>query len=145
MNTYTVHVNRDDGLWSAIVNDLPEGAFMGLDFEHFSEVRDGVQEALIDLFGNEDFALEWTFATAHGDFTRPLREALSHAGLAEAARARLDRARREAVATMRAAGLSYQEIGDALGLSKARVSQIHHAPSGADDQSSVGAASHGRR
>lgn len=127
MDTYTVRVNREDGLWSAILNDLPGGAFVGLDFEHFNEVGDGVREALIDLFGNDDFALEWTFSTEHGDFTRPLREALSQASNAEAARARRDRARGEAVATMRAAGLSYQEIGDALGLSKARVSQIHHA------------------
>lgn len=134
MDTYTVNVNREDGLWAAIVNDLPGGAFVGLDFEHFSDVRDGVQEALIDFFGNEDFALEWTFATDHGDFTQPLQDALQQAGVAETARARLDHSRREAIVTMRAAGLSYQEIGDALGLSKARVSQIHHAATDADDQ-----------
>lgn len=127
MDTYAVQVNREDGLWSAIVDDLPDGAFLGLDFERFSEVGDGVREALIDLFGHEGFELEWTFTTSHGDFSRPLREALDQAGIAEEARARLDVARREAVRTMRAAGLSYQEIGDALGLSKARVSQIHHA------------------
>ncbi|MDN5918004.1 MAG: hypothetical protein L0I76_23405 [Pseudonocardia sp.] len=92
MDTYTVRVNREDGLWSAIVNDLPDGAFSGLDFEHFHDVGDGVREALIDLFGNDDFALEWTFATEHGDFTHPLREALTQASLAEAARARRDRA-----------------------------------------------------
>ena len=135
MSTYWVNVNREDGLWSAVVNDLPGGAFVGLDFEHFSDVRDGVQEALIDFFGNEEFALEWAFATDHRDFTRPLEEALEQAAVAERARARLDRSRREAVATMRAAGLSYQEIGDALGLSKARVSQIHHATTNADDRS----------
>lgn len=139
MDTYTVQVNREDGLWSAIVDDLPDGAFLGLDFERFSEVGDGVREALIDLFGHEGFELEWTFSTAHGDFTRPLREALDQASLAEAARARLDLARRDAVLTMRAAGLSYQEIGDALGLSKARVSQIHHALE--DSGPSVSAAS----
>ena len=140
MSTYSVDVNREDGLWSAIVNDLPGGAFIGLDFEHFSDVRDGVQEALIDFFGNEEFTLEWTFATDHRDFTRPLQDALDQAAVAERTRARLDRSRREAVATMRAAGLSYQEIGDALGLSKARVSQIHHATIDADDRS-VSAAS----
>lgn len=134
MSTYSVDVNREDGLWSAIVNDLPGGAFVGLDFEHFSDVRDGVQEALIDFFGNEDFVLEWTFATDHRDFTRPLQDALDQAAVAERARAGLDRSRREAVATMRAAGLSYQEIGDALSLSKARVSQIHHAATDTDDR-----------
>lgn len=139
-STYTVAVNREDGLWSAVVNDLPDGAFIGLDFELFSDVRDGVQEALIDFFGNEEFTLEWTFATDHRDFTRPLQDALDQAAVAERARVRLDRSRREAVATMRAAGLSYQEIGDALGLSKARVSQIHHATTDGDDRS-VGAAS----
>lgn len=60
MSTYTVDVNREDGLWSAIINDLPGGAFVGLDFEHFADIRDGVREALIDFFGNEEFALEWT-------------------------------------------------------------------------------------
>ncbi|MBP2368787.1 sigma factor-like helix-turn-helix DNA-binding protein [Pseudonocardia parietis] len=140
MSTYTVDVNREDGLWSAIVNDLPGGAFVGLDFERFSDIRDGVQEALIDFFGTEEFALEWTFATDHRDFTRPLQEALDQAAVAERARARLDHSRREAIATMRGAGLSYQEIGDALSLSKARVSQIHHAATEAGDRS-VSAAS----
>lgn len=135
MSTYTVDVNREDGLWSAIVNGLPGGAFVGLDFEHFSDVRDGVQEALIDFFGNEEFSLQWTFATDRRDFTRPLQDALDQAAAAERARARLDHSRREAVATMRAAGLSYQEIGDALGLSKARASQIHHATTDVDDRS----------
>ena len=127
MDTFAVRVTREDGLWSAIVDDLPDGAFVGLDFERFAEVGDGVRESLIDLFHHEDFELEWTFTTEHGDFTGPLRRALEQAGVADEARAHLDSARREAVDTMRDAGLSYQEIGDALGLSKARVSQIHHA------------------
>lgn len=130
MDTYTVKVNRADGLWSAVVDDLPDGAFVGLDFERFSEVHDGVREALIDLFTHEDFALEWTFATPEADFTRPLHDALDDAARAEEARSRLDHSRRTAVHVMRTAGLSYQEIGDALGLSKARVSQIDHADPG---------------
>ena len=61
MSTYTVDVNREDGLSSAIVDGLPGNAFVGLDFERFSDARDGVQEALIDFFDYEEFTLERTF------------------------------------------------------------------------------------
>lgn len=38
-----------------------------LDFEDFSDVRDGVLAALADFFGTEEFTLEWTFSTGHGE------------------------------------------------------------------------------
>ncbi|MDN5914712.1 MAG: hypothetical protein L0I76_06325 [Pseudonocardia sp.] len=73
MPTYTVVVDREDGYWSAVVNDLPGGAFAGLEFEALRDMPVGVRDALVDFFGNEDFTLEWIFAMPEDPGTRGSR------------------------------------------------------------------------
>ncbi|MFP5021989.1 MerR family transcriptional regulator [Pseudonocardia phyllosphaerae] len=125
MDTYTVEVTRDDGLWSAVVRGLPPNTSAGYDVEHLAELHDDVRESLVDLLGTEDFTLVWKYRTDDGDFTAPLLDALDKSARAGEARAELDRARLEAIAAMRAAGLSYRDIGDALEMSHQRVAQLN--------------------
>lgn len=124
MDTYTVRVVREDGLWSAIVHDLPEGTSAGYDFERFADLRDGVREAVIDLVEHDDFELEWAFGAAGHDYTRTLGMALTQADAVASARDHLERARHEAITDMQGAGLSYRDIADALGISHQRVAQL---------------------
>ena len=129
MDTYAVEVTRGDGLWSAVVNGLPAGVSAGYDFDRFDELHDGVRDALIDLLGHDQFDLTWRYHAKSGDFTESLNDALTQAATVTRAREKLNRVRVGAIHEMHAAGLSYREIGDALGLSHQRVAQLNaHAP-----------------
>lgn len=124
MDTYTVEVTPDHGLWSAVVHGLPARVSAGYDFDHFNDLHDGVREALIDLLDHDEFDLTWRYHAKNGDFTEPLDAALSQAAAAQDARKKLDQARIDAIREMSRAGLSYREIADALGLSHQRIAQL---------------------
>lgn len=124
MSTYTVTVTREDGLWAAVVGGLPAGVVGGTDERRLAELFVSVPDLVAGLVDSTDFSLDWHIIAGDREVTKPILNAWRRADdLAHAKEAIAD-ARHEAVEELKAAGLSYREIADALQISHQRVSQL---------------------
>ena len=126
MTTYRVTVEREDQLWTALVEGLPHRAFGATDTNHFADLDEMVRDLIATLTDGdpESFDLEWHYAQNGVDYTTELEQALVSAEALRAAEAAREESRSSAVEAMVRAGLSQRAIGDALGLSYQRVGQL---------------------
>ena len=121
--SYSVLVTREDGLWVAIVDGLPAGA---TDVEKFEELDDAVRDLIAFLADIEpdSFWIDWRYRLGTQDLTVLIENLREWEHLAEQATRHRDATRRAVVESMRAAGLSYREIADVVGLSHQRIGQL---------------------
>jgi hypothetical protein len=126
MITYPVTVTRDSGLWVADVDGLPPGSIGVTDVERFADLDVEVRDLIAGLAQTDpdSFGLTWRYVMDGRDVTS-LIEAVFGAEIAyrAAAEAR-DAARRAVIRTLDRADIPQSAIGDLLGLSHQRVSQL---------------------
>lgn len=122
MNSYTVLLSQEGGVWLIEAVDLQGVRSLG---RTVSSAVDNVREAIaaaedLDEWGDLDLMLtvrdEGTAAALDG-----LREAKRHEDLASTER---HTAVKDAIAALRAEGMSYRDIGTVVGLSHQRVAQL---------------------
>jgi hypothetical protein len=126
MNTYGVTVKRDDDLWVALIDGLPEGVVGAADYEHFADLHADVPELVADLTDSDpsDFALNWRYELNGQDVTLELRRFLDLDKELRHVQHEHERARQEALAAMADAGLSQRVMADVLQLSHQRIHQL---------------------
>ncbi|MPY98510.1 MAG: hypothetical protein GEU97_11030 [Actinophytocola sp.] len=56
-----VTVTRDDGLWVAVAEGLPEGVVGAMDYEHFSDLHAEFPDFLADLLDRDPGPIEWRY------------------------------------------------------------------------------------
>ncbi|SDU62929.1 hypothetical protein [Jiangella alkaliphila] len=126
MTTYAVKVVRDEDLWVADIEGLPPSVIGAADYPTLAELHTDLPELIADLAGSDpsDVTISWHYEIAGKDVTAQILGAAL-------ARERLERAQREreeavrvALDVLRGAGLSQRLIGEAVGLTKQRVSQM---------------------
>ena len=129
MTTYRVTVEREDQLWTALVEGLPSRAFGATDTDRFADLDDMVRDLITTLTDTEpqSFDLEWHYVQNGIDYTVELDHALRAANALREAESERERSRADAVEAMVRTGLSQRAIGDALGLSYQRVGQLSRA------------------
>lgn len=122
--TYEVTVTREDNLWVAVAHGLPDGLVGAADFDHFTDVEDGMREVIADLLGlsPSDFDVSWHYDFG-GDTTGTVQEYLAAQRSAHEAADWRDKARAKLVHALRGK-LSQRAIADLLGLSHQRVNQL---------------------
>jgi DNA-directed RNA polymerase specialized sigma24 family protein len=122
MNSYTVLLSQEDGVWLIEAVDLQGVRSFG---RTVSSAVDNVREAIaaaedLDQWDDLDLVItvgdEGTAAALYR-----LREAKRHE---ESASAERHTAAKGAVAALRAEGMSYRDIGAVIGLSHQRVAQL---------------------
>ncbi|MEV0359256.1 hypothetical protein AB0H71_24690 [Nocardia sp. NPDC050697] len=120
---YSVSVSREDDLWVAVVDGVPGGA---TDVEQFGELPGAVSDLIATLLDidPDDFWIEWHYRQNGHDFTELVERLQEWEKLADRAARSRDASRLAAVEAMRAAGLSYRAIADAIGISHQRVGQL---------------------
>ena len=126
MTTYPVTVTRDSGLWVAEVDGLPPASIGVTDVERFADLDTEVRDLLAGLTQTDpdSFGLTWRYVIDGRDVTS-LIEAVFGAEVAyEAAAAARDAARRAVIRSLDRADVPQSAIGDLLGLSHQRVSQL---------------------
>lgn len=121
---YEVTVTREDNLWVAVAQGLPEGLVGAADFDHFADIEDGMREVIADLTDSDPgrFDVIWRYDLG-GDTTKTVLEYLAAQRSAHEAVDRRDQARAKLVRTLRGK-LSQRAIADLLGLSHQRVNQL---------------------
>src|SRR5205807_6251055 len=121
--SYYVVVSREDGLWVAILDGLPAGA---TDVERFEELDEAVRDLITFLADVEPdtFWIDWRYRLGTQDLTVLIENLREWEHLAEQATRQRDVTRKAVVESMRAAGLSYREIADVVGLSHQRIGQL---------------------
>lgn len=126
MTTYSVTVTREDNLWVAVVDGLPEGVVGAMDYENFGDVADEVPELIADLTDTDPaaFAIDWRYVVNGKDVTEVLVSFLDHTLTLRQVQAEQDRVRKEALAAMADAGLSQRAMADVVGVSHQRVNQL---------------------
>jgi hypothetical protein len=79
MDTYGVTVKRDDDLWVALINGIPEGVVGAADHEHFADLHADVLELVADLTDSDpsDLALNWRYELNGQDVPLELRRFLT--------------------------------------------------------------------
>ncbi|HTZ91285.1 MAG TPA: hypothetical protein VMB74_02715 [Streptosporangiaceae bacterium] len=126
MATYPVNVTRDSGLWVAEVDGLPPGTIGVTDVQRFADLGSEVRDLVAGLTQADptSFKLTWRYVIDEQDVTS-LFEAVFGAELAyRAAAAARDAARQAVIRTLDEADVPQSAIGDLLGLSHQRVSQL---------------------
>ena len=126
---YRVVVEREDQLWTALVDGLPSGMFGATDTDRFVDLDDLVRDLIATLTDVDPstFDLTWHFVQIGVDYTDAIEQASETAQALHAAGAAHEEARGTAVEAMVRAGLSQRAIGDALGLSYQRIGQLVRA------------------
>ena len=127
--TYRVTVEREDQLWTALVEGLPSRAFGATDTDRFADLDDMVRDLVATLTDTDpdSFDLTWRYVQHGVDYTAEIEQSLAASAALLEAEATHQKARGAAVAAMAGAGLSQRAIGDALGLSYQRVGQLVRA------------------
>jgi hypothetical protein len=121
-NVYKVVLSEDDGVWLAEVVGLQGVRSFG---RTVTSAVDNVREAIaaaedLDEWGDLD-AVVTVGEEATAAVLDRLREAKRHA---ESASAERGMAIKDAIAVLRAEGMSYRDIGTVIGLSHQRVAQL---------------------
>lgn len=124
--TYRVTVEREEQLWTAVVDGLPTGVFGATDTDHFGDLDDMVRDLVVTITDAppDAFDLTWRYAQGASDYTAELEQAQYWTEQFRVAEAGRDACRSAAAEAMARAGLSQRAIGDALGLSHQRIGQI---------------------
>lgn len=127
MTTYTVTATRDDGWWSLIATDV-DGREVASQSRRLDQADGAIREAIALVLDVEEDSFDVEVIptldqTSVSDETLELlelRRELARLG---------DRSRRltpQAVAELRAAGLTVRDVAELLGVTPSRVSQIEH-------------------
>ena len=114
---YRVTVEREDQLWAALVEGLPDATFGATDSDRFAGLDEMVRDLIATLTDAEPDSLDltWRFVQNGVDYTGEIEHALAASAALREAEAAHDAARRAALEAMVRAGLSQRAIGDALG------------------------------
>jgi hypothetical protein len=126
VNAYEVTVTRDSGLWVACVDGLPPHAIGVTDVERFPDLDTEVRDLIAGLTESDpdSFDLGWRYVIDGEDMTSVL-EAVFGAEIAyRIATAARDEARRKAIRALDHARVPQSAIGEVLGMSHQRVSQL---------------------
>lgn len=129
MTTYRVTVEREDQVWTALVEGLPSRVFGATDTDRFGDLEEMVRDLVATLLDADpsSFDLTWRYVQNGVEYTEAIDAALRASAALNEAEAAHEKARGAAVDTMVRAGLSQRAIGDALGLSYQRVGQLVRA------------------
>ncbi|WP_026454984.1 hypothetical protein [Saccharomonospora iraqiensis] len=121
--TYHVTVTREDGLWVAVVRDLPAGA---TDVERITDLETEVRDLIATLREVDpyEFDIKWHYEHAGHDFSGLITTLRERERNARDAVRKRDEARTIAITRLHDAGLSLREIAEILGLSHQRVQQL---------------------
>jgi len=124
MDTYTVTVTREDNLWVAVVDGLPQGVVGAADFEHFSDIHEDMRELIADLTDADpsDFTVEWRYELA-GDVTALVTEYLEAGREADRVEGWRDAARAALLRRLNGP-LSQRALADLVGVSHQRINQL---------------------
>lgn len=124
---YHVTVSREDNLWVAVVDGIQAGA---TDVERFDELPDAVDDLIVTLLDvpPDSFWIDWHYRLGAQDLTGPIERLREWENLAANAARGRDASRLAALTSMHAAGLSYREIADVIGISHQRVGQLMAGP-----------------
>ena len=120
---HSVIVSREDDLWVAVVEGIPAGA---TDVERFEDLPEAVRDLISTLLDVEpdSFWIDWHYRQGGHDLTGLIAGLREWEDLAERAVRNRDASRKAVVTAMHAAGLSYREIADVIGISHQRVGQL---------------------
>jgi hypothetical protein len=129
MTTYEVTVTRDSGLWVASVAGLSSSSFGVTDVEHFTDLDTEVRDLISGLTDRDpdSFDIEWRYMIDGDDVTSVLEAVFGTEIAYRVAEAARDEARQHAIRTLRKAQVPQSAIGEVLGLSHQRVSQLMRA------------------
>jgi hypothetical protein len=124
--TYGVTVTREDQLWTAAIDGLPQHVVGVTDVEHFGDLEVEVRDLVAGLTDAEpdEFELNWHYVQDNREYTASLDALHEWADQARVASQRHDAARLAAIEAMKAAGLPLRAIADVVGLSHQRVDQL---------------------
>ncbi|WP_298179307.1 MerR [Saccharomonospora sp.] len=124
--TYTVTVTRDEDVWLAEATTRDGRPVTALDFDDFDDLHTTMPEAIADMIDTDpaDITIDWRYEIMGHDITEPLKAAKAASAELKRVQSKRDQALSFAITSMRDAGLSQAVIGDVVGLSKQRVSQI---------------------
>ncbi|MEU9888071.1 hypothetical protein [Sphaerisporangium sp. NPDC051011] len=121
---YHVTVARTGKMWTATVEDLPDGQVIRAQGATWAETRDNVMDCVLDALAPDPDTVGFYFVPADPAAV----EALNSVRDARVARVYAEQAERDAVRgavrTLIAQGWTNRDIGSALGLSHQRISQI---------------------
>lgn len=128
MKSYRVTVTRDDGVWAAVVDGLPDGVVGAIDVLRFADIHHEVRELIADLTDSEpsEFGVEWHYQAGDRDVSTQVERYLD----AEEGVRRLhgaaelrDKERLNVIREL-AGPLSQRTLADMLGVSHQRVNQL---------------------
>ena len=124
-STYTIRAERSGNWWSISVSEVP-GAFSQA--RNLRDVEEMGREAISEILGCRPNAFDVTReVVASPGLQRKIQQAKTARMKSDASSERASLKSREAAVALRDAGLTQREVGELLGVSHQRASQLLHS------------------
>ncbi len=128
MRHFRVTVTRDDGVWVAVVDGLPDCVVGAIDVLSFADVGHEVRELIADLTDSDpsEFWIEWHYRVGNHDVSPQIRRYLDAEEDVRRLSVATDVRDEERLNIVRelAGPLSQRTLADMLGVSHQRVNQL---------------------